>query len=192
MNNSFSKLLITKKSVFDYADISYLWGINNYAYLKKKINYWVNTNKLIRIKPGIFSLTTDYDVFELANKLSKPSYISFETILRQAGCVFQFSKDIVSASQIAKEIKIADRSFLFRELKNTALLNIKGLINKDTYWHATVERAFLDMLYLNKDYYFDNLLPLNWDKVFDIIDIYENKQLIIRTNKYWNSYAKKK
>ena len=37
------------------------------------------------------------------------------------------------------------------------------LKKEDTYYVASKERAFLDILYLNKDYHFDNLSPLNFD-----------------------------
>jgi hypothetical protein len=42
---------------------------------------------------------------------------------------------------------------------------------------ATKERAFLDTLYINSDYQFDNLRSVNWEKVFEILPIYFNKRL---------------
>ena len=47
---------------------------------------------------------------------------------------------------------------------------------------ATKERAFLDMLYIKTDYHFDNIHTLNWDRVFEILPIYNNQMLIKKVN----------
>ena len=60
--------------------------------------------------------------------------------------------------------------------------------NKDYYSIASKERAFLDVVYLNKDYHFDNLANLNWDKVFEILPIYHNKRLDKKVKEYFKSY----
>jgi hypothetical protein len=57
--------------------------------------------------------------------------------------------------------------------------------NTGTYNIASAERAFLDIIYLNKNYYFDNLSNLNWDKVFEILPIYQNKNMIKMVNKHY-------
>jgi hypothetical protein len=48
---------------------------------------------------------------------------------------------------------------------------------------ATPERAFLDMLYLNGDMYFDNLNPLKRNLVEQILPIYHSKILNKRVQK---------
>ena len=48
---------------------------------------------------------------------------------------------------------------------------------KDETSLAIKERAFLDMLYLNTDYHFDNLDGADWEKVFEILPIYRNKRM---------------
>ena len=55
---------------------------------------------------------------------------------------------------------------------------------------ASLERAFLDMIYLFPNYYFDNLAPLNWQKCHELADIYNNKQLFKRLNNYHKSFAR--
>ncbi len=57
------------------------------------------------------------------------------------------------------------------------LLNGIGIKHENETSFATKERALLDTLYLNKNYYFDNLDAINWDFVFEILPIYENKRL---------------
>jgi len=53
---------------------------------------------------------------------------------------------------------------------------------------ASLERAFLDRVYRNPDYHFDNLDVLNWEKVFNILPIYNNKEMNKRVNKYYKHY----
>jgi len=58
------------------------------------------------------------------------------------------------------------------------------------YAIAIPERAFLDTLYLYKKYHFDNLSPINWKKVFEILPIYQNKALEKRIKKYHQEFKK--
>ncbi|MFA5421154.1 MAG: hypothetical protein WC280_04010, partial [Patescibacteria group bacterium] len=53
---------------------------------------------------------------------------------------------------------------------------------------ATKERAFLDRIYISKDYYFDYLDILNWDKVFEILPIYRNKRVDKKVQEYFRKY----
>ena len=41
------------------------------------------------------------------------------------------------------------------------------------------------MIYINKNFYFDNLSVLNWDKVFNLLPIYKNKSMNKTVNKYY-------
>ena len=63
-------------------------------------------------------------------------------------------------------------------------MNSLGLEKKGNYFIASRERAFLDTVYLNKNYYFDNLSSLDWDRCFEILYIYENKAMEKRLNSY--------
>jgi len=55
---------------------------------------------------------------------------------------------------------------------------------------ASKERAFLDRIYVSKDYHFDNLDILNWDKVFEILPIYQNKRMNKKVKEYFEHYKK--
>ena len=59
---------------------------------------------------------------------------------------------------------------------------------REHYWIASPERAYLDMLYLHKDYYFDNLRPLDWNKVAEILPIYQNKRMERVVAEQYKSY----
>jgi hypothetical protein len=58
--------------------------------------------------------------------------------------------------------------------------NNLGINSMGGYSIATIERAFLDVIYLNKQYHFDNLRLINWEKVSELLPIYGgNKRMEI-------------
>ncbi len=64
-------------------------------------------------------------------------------------------------------------------------MNSIGLEKKENYEIASKERAFLDVLYLYKNYHFDNLKSINWDTCFRILPIYDNKTLARKLDSYY-------
>ena len=87
----------------------------------------------------------------------------------------------------ANEIIADGQQIVFRRLKSSILLNSSGVENRDRYAIASPERALLDVIYLNREYHFDNLLPVDWDTVYEIAPIYESRKVIERINKYYKS-----
>ena len=189
-DNILIKLYKLPNTVFATRDLALIWQESNKNRLNAKIAYYVKRGSLIRLRPGVFAKSRDYELKELGTSIITPSYVSFETVLREQGMIFQYYKSIFLASYTTRTIKCDKNIFEYKKLKNVVLYNTAGLINKDTYWSATAERAFLDTIYLAPNYFFDNLKPLNWDKCFELVKIYKNKQLILRLNKYYKEYAK--
>jgi len=178
-----SIILRSKKTVFSFKDIVLLWKDSSRA-ARVRINYYVKNNDLYRIRQGFYAKDKNYDKFELANRIYVPSYISFETVLGQNGVTFQYYSQIFVASYLSRELKINGQTYSFRKIKDKILTNKAGIENKGEYLQASQERAFLDVVYLNKDYYFDNLLGINWNKVYEILPIYNNKRMKKRVEKY--------
>lgn len=185
MDNLVVKLYQSPKTIFTNKDLALIWRETNLNNLKSKIAYYVKRKDLIRITRGVFAKDKNYNPKELANSLYLPSYISFETVLREAGIIFQHYEAIFSAGPFSKIIKVDGNIFTFRKLKDEVLFNCSGIENKGNYSIASPERAFLDMIYLFPKYYFDNLESLNKDKCFDLIKIYKNKQMAERLKKYY-------
>jgi hypothetical protein len=73
-------------------------------------------------------------------------------------------------------------------MKDLILSNPKGIDQTGEYAIASKERAFLDTIYRSKKYYIDNLSPLDWDKVFEILPIYNNKKMAKTVKKYYEDY----
>ena len=189
MDSLIARLYKSPKTVLTNKDISLLWQETDSLNLNAKIAYYVKRKALIRLTRGVFAKGKDFNPKELATSIYIPSYISFETVLRESGIIFQHYQSIFVASKWPKDIKIGGYDIVFRKLKDIVLFNSTGIICKDNYCIATPERAFLDTVYLFPDYYFDDLRSIDWDKCSDLVKIYDNKQLIGRLDKYRQEYA---
>ena len=189
MDNLAAKLYQSSKTILTIRDLALIWQENNTESLYAKTAYYVKKGTLIRLTRGIFAKNKNYNSKELATSIYTPSYISFEAVLREAGVIFQHYETIFVASKWPKTTKIDKYTITFRKLKDAVLFNSTGVISKDNYSVATTERAFLDMIYLFPNYYFDNLKSINWEKCNEIAKIFNNKQLIKRLNKYRKNYA---
>jgi len=190
MSNLIAKLYQSPKTILTNKDIALIWGETNQAKLKAKVAYYVNQKALIRLTRGLFAKDKNYNPKELAASLYTPSYISFETVLRETGVIFQHYETIFLAGPWSKTLTIDKHTFIFRKLKDILLYNPTGIVNQNNYNIATPERAFLDMIYLFPKQYFDNLRPLDWKKCFELAKIYDNQQLIKRLNSYHKNYVK--
>jgi hypothetical protein len=185
-----SKILRAKNTIFTFKDISLLWKETEANLVRRRINHYVKTGKLYPLRRGIYAKDKNYDRWELATKIYPPSYISFETVLIKAGIVFQYYGQIFVASYLSREITIDNQVYVYRKIKDSILTNNAGIEVKNNYSLASPERAFLDIIYLYKEYHFDNLSSLNWEKVFEILPIYQNKKMESRVQKYFKNIQK--
>ena len=170
-------ILRDNKTVFTFKEILLASGETSPDLLIRRLSYYVKKGELHSIRRGLYAKDKNYDKRELATKIYTPSYVSFETVLRDAGMIFQHYDTIFVASYITREIVADNQTFAYKRLKDHILTNHDGIEVKDNYSIASAERAFLDTLYRTKDYYFDNLRPLNWDKVFELLVIYKNNRM---------------
>ena len=164
-------LLRSKRDIFSTKDVALLWGEESSNATCVRLNYYVKAGKLMRVRRGLYTKDKNYNPFELATRIYTPSYISFETVLTRSGINFQYYSNIFVASYISREIKIGEQAFTFVAVKDYVLTNTLGIEHEEGYAIATKERAFLDRLYVSKDYHFDNLDVLNWEKVYQILPI---------------------
>lgn len=191
MENLITKLFQTPKTIFTSKDLALFWAINNKDNLKSKISYYAKRGGLIRLTRGVFAKDKNYNPKELVN-IYTPSYVSFETALREAGIIFQHGNEIFAAGPISRTIIVDNNKVVFRKIKQEALFNKAGIKNKENYSIAEKERAFLDMIYLFPDFYFDNLRAIDWGRCFDLVKIYRNKALDGRLKKYQKQYAQQR
>jgi len=181
-------LLRSPKTIFSIQDVSLMWGEENETTISIRLNKYVKAGKLIRVRRGLYVKDKNYDRFELATRIYTPSYVSFETVLTREGVNFQYYGNVFTASYINREISVGEQKITFVRMKDYVLSNTTGIEHKEGYAIATRERAFLDRVYVSRDYHFDNLANLNWDKVFEILPIYHNKRLDKKIKEYFKSY----
>jgi len=177
-------LLRSKKTIFSTKDVALLWGEKSEAAARVRLSYYAKAGKLIRVHRGLYAKDKNYDKLELATKIYTPSYISFETVLAKAGITFQLYGQIFVASYVKRDVIANSQTYSYKRIRDSILTDHAGIEAKENYHIASPERAFLDVVYSNKEYHFDNLSPLNWEKVFEILPIYKNKNMEKRVNKY--------
>lgn len=184
-------LLRSSKTIFSTKDAVLLWNENDNSVVTDRLKRYEKVGKLVRPYRGLYAKDKNYNRFELATRIYTPSYISFETVLTRAGINFQFYGNIFVASYVTRDIEAGDQKISFIRMKDYVLSNTVGIEHPDGIATATKERAFLDRIYVSKDYHFDNLNALNWDKVFEILPIYNNKRMEKKVKQYFDHYKNK-
>jgi hypothetical protein len=189
MEKGFLKTILrSDQTVFTFKDLLLMWGGIDVITARKRVNYYIKSGNLYPIRRGIYAKDQNYDHLELATKIFTPAYISFETVLGNAGITFQYYRQIFVASYQTKEIIADGQKIVYKTLKSSILTNSAGIENKEHYAIASPERAFLDVVYLNKDYHFDQLSSLDWEKVDEILPIYgNNKRMNEQIRKYYQA-----
>ena len=115
------KILQSRKTIFTYDDIALLLSMDNRDTIKSFFARSIEQGVFVSISQGIYGLR-DYNLFELASRFKKLSYISFETVLKASGIIFQdYGNTIFSASDntITKHNK--DIAFTYLKVKNSIL-----------------------------------------------------------------------
>lgn len=178
-------ILRSPKTVFTLKDVALLWGETVTDAVRVRLNYYTRQGQLFRVRRGIYAKDRKYNQLELATRIFVPSYVSFETILAQEGLIFQFHTQISVASYLTREIEVDGQVYAFRKIKNSILTHPSGIEHRNESSFATKERAFLDTLYIHADYQFDNLSGLGWNKVFEMLPIYQNQRMAQKVGKLY-------
>lgn len=184
-NDGILTLYQSKNTVFTAKEIALLWRETNSDRLKRRLNYYVKSGKFYHLRRGIYAKSPDYDRYELSNKIYAPSYVSLETVLKNGGVIFQHYASVSAVSYLTREITADAAVYVYRKIEKSILVNRSGVTCERNFFLATKERAFLDTLYISKDYHFDNLTPLDWKVCFELVPIYESRTLSLRVEKYF-------
>ena len=169
------------RTVYTFSNIALLTGESNAAKLSNKLNYYVHSGKLLNPRKGIYA-KNNYNPEELACLLYTPSYISLEYVLQKAGVIFQYDEKITVVSYLSRTVEIDKNVYQYRKIKNEILIDMSGIIRSNNLNIATPERAFLDVMYLNASYYFDNINSLNKNVIYELLPVYNSKILTERIN----------
>jgi hypothetical protein len=174
------------RKVFRLSDIAMLMEEQNSKNLKRRLNYYVQSGEILNPRRGIYA-KPNYKTEELGCLLYTPSYISLEYVLQRAGVIFQYDSAITLASYLTREISVDEKTLRYRQFKGEILVNTDGIIlRKNNLNIATTERAFLDILYLNEHFYFDNLRPLKKSLINKLLPIYNSTKVEQKVNKLFS------
>lgn len=189
MDSSLVLLYQSSKTVFTRDDLALIWKERDASRLNSKISYYSKKGSLKKLTRGVYAKGREYRLKDLATSIYAPSYISFETVLKEAGVIFQHSDALFVATRRSKTMTINTHRLVFRKMKDLVLYSSAGITSTASYSIASLERAFLDMIYLFPRYYFDNLGTINWEKCRELVGIYGNYQLEKRLASYQKSYG---
>lgn len=185
-NNFIIQLYKDQRTVFSLQEIAMLVDESDFSKLKQRINYYVRTRKIKRLRKGIYA-KENYRIEELACKIFIPSYISLTYVLQKEGIIFQYDPSITLISYLSRKIEVDHHPLIYRKLKNDILYNSTGIVMDNNGVNtATPERAFLDLLYLNKTFYVDSVSFLNKNSIFELLPLYQSKSLIKRVTNIYN------
>ncbi len=175
------------QTVFTVKELSLMYPDIPQKDLLRRLSYYAKKEKITRPRKGIYA-KSDFNPLELANKIYTPSYISLETVLKDEGLIFQDSGLITAVSYLTRKVTCDQINISYRKIKDEILTDETGVYKKENYFIASKERAFLDAVFIYKDYYYDNLSVLDWKKVKKIMKIYHAKALENRVKDYYKKY----
>lgn len=172
------QLLTSSQALFTTQDLSVIWQVSDKVSLYSSIQYYIRAGKLRRVHKGIYTLAQkEYDSLELAQKLVRPSYISFHTALAIHGINFQLYTTTHSIALKSKQLTVDQEKFAYHQLKDRVFYDSLGLEDKTTYFIAGPERAICDSLYLTPGLSFDILDKIDLDFLHRVSKIYDNQRL---------------
>ena len=187
--NFLLSLYQSSQTVFTLAELTLLFPELSFIGIKNRVHHAVRVGKLKLLRRGIYA-KDGYDPYEVANKLYSPSYISLETVLQKEGIIFQVYDTIFVIGSLSRRVSADGHAFYYRKVAPHILADTRGVKQNVYYAIATKERAFLDAVYLYKDYHFDHVNPLNWDLVNEIKSVYKSKALEKRVEQYYLDYTR--
>ena len=132
-----------------------LAGVPDQGPLKVQISRWQKAGNIIQVKRGIYVLAQQYRKielyeFHLAALLKKPSYVSLEKALEYHGLIPEAVTVYTSVTTKMPRRFVSDIGiFDYRHIKSALFWGYDSVIvNKQTAFIASPEKAILDLCYL--------------------------------------------
>ncbi len=148
MNNSkrFKLLTDANRTVFTPQDMRILWQDGAHTAKIAAIRM-VEKGLTFRIAKGYYALNDRYNIYELANRIVTPSYVSLNTALFYANVNFQARNEICSVATLNYRKKIGQTLYSYVAMKKSVFYNLDGVVTRDGVSIALPERAILDCFY---------------------------------------------
>lgn len=136
----------TEREVFTASDLRDLWG-DKPGTATAAAKRMVEKGLLVKVAKGYYALDEDFSVWELANLIVSPSYVSMDSALFYQGVSFQKTKRVNSVATLNYEREIRGYTFKYYSMKESLFFNLEGLDYEGELSIAYPERALLDCFY---------------------------------------------
>lgn len=188
------KNTLNKFEVFSMRDIENLIPQFN----KKNLNNWQKKGYVVKLRNSLYcfsDISLDQEMlFNIANKIYKPSYISLESALWYYSYIPEAVFKVTSISTLKTnnfDNKFGD--FIYKSIKKRAFFGYKIIdINGNRYKIAEPEKAIIDFLHINtsiksqEDFYafrfnkFNIKFDVDFEKMEQYATVFESKILLER------------
>lgn len=146
------KIYRLKKLYFTADDLARLLSVSKKS-AQVTASRYVNSNKLIRLKRDIYILPqklesiSEEELFEIANLLQTPSYVSLTSALSYYNISTQQVQNFVESIALKRTQKfgVNGYEFLYTIFKDELYF---GFERKENFFIATPEKALVDSIYL--------------------------------------------
>lgn len=186
-------------TVFSLADIRQA----DPAFHRRRLNEWQEKGYIRKIIKGYYVFADraldEKVLFEIANRIYAPSYVSFEMALAYYGLIPESVYGITSAvTRKTSHFKTPIGVFIYRTIRPKLYFGFDFLKDKEKVFKlASPEKAFLDLFYIkteirdtasfeglriNRETFFK---LINRDKVNGYLDVYGQVSLKRRVNNFW-------
>ena len=186
-------------TVFSLADIRQA----DNAFHRRRLNEWQEKGYIRKIIKGYYIFADkpleEKSLFEIANRIYSPSYVSFEMALARYGLIPESVYGITSAStRKTSHFKTSIGSFIYRTIRPKLYFGFEFLENNEKLFKlASPEKSLLDLFYIktelrdaasfaglriNREVFF-NLM--NRDKINGYLRVYGQVSLKRRINNFW-------
>ncbi|MGM0367102.1 MAG: type IV toxin-antitoxin system AbiEi family antitoxin domain-containing protein [Actinomycetota bacterium] len=170
---------------------------------RRRLNEWQEKDYIKKLVKGYYIFSDmkvdDYALYEIANRIYSPSYISLETALSYHGLIPESVYLITSVStRKTNSFKTPLAIFGYRKIKSSLFFGyIIEEDNNRVFKMASPEKAILDLFYLKPDLKGSSdfsSLRINNDnfkgiidrkKLFNYLKIYNNKRMSAAIKKFW-------
>lgn len=164
-------LHVSGRTVFTASDIRSIWKTvpHNATIIARRMQ---QKQLIIKLVKGYYALNFDYNKFELANLIVRPSYVSFNSALFHWGVCFQQQSIIRSVALINYEKSIQNVTYPYHAMKKTLFYDLRGVVIQNNISIASPERALVDTLYFGFLANVDNASGINFTLLKKIMTLY--------------------
>lgn len=186
-------------TVFSLADIRQA----DPAFYRRRLNEWQEKGYIRKVIKGYYVFAdralNEKVLFEIANRIYAPSYVSFEMALAYYGLIPESVYGITSAStRKTSHFKTPIGAFIYRTIRPKLYFGFDFLKNNEKLFKlASPEKAFLDLFYIKSELRdaasFEGLRInrraflklMNQGKINGYLGVYGQISLERRINNFW-------